>query len=194
MPIDKTSSMWYNKSRKGEGTTPKNQKGIITMEIRFTVDAEIIENTLLSTNYLTGDDERSEQDCIDNLAKAVLGGDVRTIRSAVRDFVNNENRNRKINKHEEIINYLYRLIYENTKEGDIVNVGSLAHQFEINPDRYGWMMTKMSSPYCSEIRFRSPVGATTTALNRLVENGIFVVKFVQIESFSTPSRCYVRIK
>ena len=186
--------MWYNKSRKGEGTTPKNQKGIITMEIRFTVDAEIIENTMPRTSYLTGDDERSEQDCIDNLAAAVLGGDVRAIRSAVRDFVNNDNRNRKIKKHEEIIDYLYELIYQNTKEGDIVNVGSLAYQFEINPDRYGWMMTAIPNSYCNAIRFHSPIGATTTALNRLVESGIFVVKFVQIEGKSALSRCYVRIK
>lgn len=164
------------------------------MEIRFTVNAEIIENTMPRTSYLTGDDERSELDCIDNLAKAIQGGDVRAIRSAVRDFVNNDNRNQKIKKHEEIIDYLYELIYQNTKEGDIVNVGSLAYQFEINPTRYGWMMTKVSSPFCSEIRFCSPIGATTTALNRLVENGFFVVKFVQIEGKSTPSRCYVRIK
>lgn len=162
------------------------------MEIRFTVDAEIIENTLLSTNYLTGNDERSEQDCIGNLATAIQGGDVRAIRSAVRDFVNNENRNRKINKHEEIINYLYKLIYQNTKEGDIVNVNFLAHQFECNPDRYGWMMTKISDSIHSNA-YHAPIGATTTALNRLVENGVFVVKFVQVEDYSTPSRCYVRI-
>lgn len=186
--------MWYNKSRKGEGTTPKNQKGIITMEIRFTVNAEIIENTPPSTNYLTGNDERSEQDCIDNLAMAVLSGDVRTIRSAVRDFVNNENRNRKINKHEEIINYLYELIYQNTKEGDIVNVGFLAHQFTLDPNRYGWMMTKESNPYSDKIVSRSPMGAITTALNRLVEAEIFTVKFVQIDDYTSPSRCYVRIR
>lgn len=162
------------------------------MEIRFTVDAEIIEETMPRTNYLTGDDKRSELDCIENLAEAIQDGDVRAIRSAVRDFVNNDNRNRKISKHEEIIRYLYELIYQNTKEGDIVNVGFLAHQFELNPDRYGWMMTRILNQYCG-IRFHSPIGATTTALNRLVENGIFVVKFVQIEGKSTPSRCYVRI-
>lgn len=186
--------MWYNKSRKGEGTTPKNQKGIITMEIRFTVDAEIIENTLPRTNYLTGDNERSELDCIENLAEAIQNGDVRVIRSAVRDFVNNDNRNRKISKHEEIINYLYELIYQNTKEGDIVNVNFLAHQLGCYPEKYGWMMTSRSNIYSGRLYFCSPIGATTTALNRLVESGIFVVKFVQIEGSSTPSRCYVRIK
>lgn len=163
------------------------------MEIRFTVDAEIIENTLPRTNYLTGDDERNEQDCIDSLAMAIRGGDVRAIRSAVRDYVNNDNRNQKIKKHEEIINYLYELIYQNTKKGDIVNVGFLAHQFEINPGRYSWMMTRVHNPY-SAIRFQAPIGATTTALNRLVESGIFVVKFAQIEDKSTLSRCYVRVK
>lgn len=186
--------MWYNKSRKGEGTTPKNQKGIITMEIRFTVNAEIIENTLLRTNYLTGDNERSELDCIENLAEAIQNGDVRVIRSAVRDFVNNEERNRKINKHEEIINYLYELIYQNTKEGDIVNVGFLAHQFKLDLNRYSWMMNSRPADYGNKPFYNAPIGATTTALNRLVENGIFVVKFVQIEGFSTPSRCYVRIR
>lgn len=185
--------MWYNKSRKGEGITPKNQKGIITMEIRFTVDAEIIENILPRTSYLTGDDERSEQDCIDKLAEAVLSGSRRAIHFAVRDFVNNNNRNRKIKKHEEIINYLYELIYQNTKEGDIVNVGFLANQFEHNPDRYGWMMNSRPADYGNKPFYNAPVGATTTALNRLVENGFFVVKFVQIEGKSTPSRCYVRI-
>lgn len=162
------------------------------MEIRFTVNAKIIEDTLPRTSYLTGDDERSEQDCIDNLTMAVLGGDVRAIRSAVRDYVNNENRNRKINKHEEIIDYLYELIYQNTKEGDIVNVGFLAHQFELNPVRYGWMMTKISDSIRTDVYY-APIGATTTALNRLVEAGIFVVKFVQIDGHTSPSRCYVRI-
>lgn len=185
--------MWYNKSRKGEGITPKNQKGIIAMEIRFTVDAKIIEETMPRTSYLTGDDERNEQDCIDNLATAIQSGNVRAIHFAVRNFVNNENRNRKINKHEEIINYLYELIYQNTKEGDIVNVQFLADQFARNPDRYGWMMNSRPADYGSKPFYNAPDGATTTALNRLVESGIFVVKFVQIEGKSTPSRCYVRI-
>lgn len=163
------------------------------MEIRFTVNAEIIENTLPRTNYLTGDNERSELDCIENLAEAIQNGDVRVIRSAVRDFVNNDNRNRKISKHEEIIRYLYELIYQNTKVGDIVNAHSLAYQFELNPDKYGWMMTSEPNIYTGNRYFRSPIGATTTALNRLVENGIFVVKFVQIEDYTSPSKCYVRI-
>lgn len=186
--------MWYNKSRKGEGTTPKNQKGIITMEIRFTVNAKNIEETMLTTSYLTGDDERNEQDCIDNLAAAIQSGNVRAIRSAVRDFVNNDNRNQKIKKHEEIIDYLYELIYQNTKEGDIVNVRFLANQFELNPNKYCWIMNSRPADYGNKPYFNAPIGATTTALNRLVKSGIFVVKFVQIEGKSTPSRCYVRIR
>lgn len=164
------------------------------MEIRFTVDAEIIEETMPTTSYLTGDDERSELDCIDNLAKAIQGGDVRAIRSAVRDFVNNDNRNQKIKKHEEIIDYLYELIYQNTKEGDIVNVQFLANQFEHDPIRFGWIMNSRPADYGNKPFYNAPVGATTTALNRLVESGVFVVKFVQIEDKSTPSRCYVRIR
>lgn len=186
--------MWYNKSRKGEGTTSKNQKGIITMEIRFTVDAKFIEEIMPTTNYLTGDDEKSEQDCIDNLSTAIQSGNVRAICSAVRDFVNNDNRNQKIKKHEEIIDYLYELIYQNTKVGDIVNVRFLANQFEFDLNRYSWMMNSRPADYGNKPFYNAPIGATTTALNRLVESGIFVVKFVQIEGKSTPSRCYVRIK
>lgn len=160
-----------------------------TMEITIKVS----EPTLARTNYLNKEDVRTQEECIDKLMQAAMAGDEKELIQAARDIINNDNRNRKIKKHEEIIEGITKLILSNTKVGDATQPNFIAYIIQADGNMT-YYCNREGSSHSDAYYYAAPLGACTTALNRLVEQGIFKMTYLVSEDSDRVERVYVRIK
>ena len=115
MPIDKSIQKWYNNNRNGEGITPKNQKGITTMEKMVIVANE-------NTSYkpcLDGRDVKSIEQITDEICKAAMMGDTDGLTNLARELLTLTERNEKARKNEAFIQDICRYIVENIHPNDV---------------------------------------------------------------------------
>lgn len=125
--------------------------------------------------------------------QAALARDERGLVQAARDVINNDNRNHKIKKHEEIIEGITGLILANTEVGNATKPGFIAHAIWSDKNMT-YYCNRVTNPYNGNDHYAAPVGACTTALNRLVEQGIFKMTYLVSEDSGRVERFYVRIK
>lgn len=134
-------------------------------------------------NFLTKDDAKSPNQCVRDLQNAIDSGRLNAIKTAARDFINNEKRNLKIERHERQIEGITQLILANTEINAIVSMLSIATTL--------WR----TGAYCETDKSGNitPIGATSVALCRLCEAGVFKPS-VGINENGGLVKVYIRIK
>ena len=106
MPIDKSIQMWYNNNRNGEGITPKNQKGTITMR-KMIIAGET------TNNYkpcLDGRDVRTTGQMMEAIARYAASGDVSMVTTLAKELITLNERNDKANRNESFIQLISNFI------------------------------------------------------------------------------------
>lgn len=119
--------------------------------------------TRFSTDYLTAEDKRSVTAIMTELNKAVQSCDSQRIMRLARNLINTENRNRKIERHETIINGIIELL---TAE---MNIGDYISRLEVAET-----LKKYRPEWCEKDRYGKlciPLGAVACAFNRLIDTG-----------------------
>lgn len=151
----------------------------------FTVKANQISTKAANYFYLTNEDKRSPQDCVEKLTTAIAQGEMWKIESAARDLISNSDRNRKIDKHEEIIRGIMRDIRAEVPSGMAVTVASIAETY------------RKTGIYCKERHHRygcdriAPYGAASVAIDRLVETGDLIPS-IGCSDRGSIMKCYYR--
>lgn len=116
MPIDKSIQKWYNNNRNGEGITPKNQKGIITMRKMIIAG----EKTINYKPCLDGRDVKTTGQMMEAIARYAESGDVSTVTELEKELITLNERNDKANRNESYINSISNFIVNNTDRGDVL--------------------------------------------------------------------------
>lgn len=152
------------------------------LNFNFSVSVDPL-STVNRTNFLTKDDAKSPNQCIRDLQTAIDSGSLNAIERAARDFINNEKRNVKIERHECQIEGITQLILANTEINAIVSMISIATAL------------LRTGAYCETDATGNitPIGATTVALRRLCEAGVFKPS-VGINENGNLVKIYIRVK
>lgn len=152
------------------------------LNFNFSVSVDPL-STVNRTNFLTKDDAKSPNQCIRDLQNAIDSGYLSGIETAARDFINNEKRNAKIERHERQIEGITQLILANTEINAIVSMLSIATTL------------LRTGTYCETDATGNitPIGATTVALRRLCEAGVFKPS-VGINENGNLTKVFIRIK
>ena len=144
--------------------------------------------TTSSTTYITEADMRDDQQYMDMMGAAISEGNTNELKKIARDFLSNNQRNAKIAKHEEAIASIMDIIMKNIKVGQ----GTTLHWCADTIVRACPWVSEGHTRYSTNIP-KSPIGATTTALLRLVEQGYFRTEY-GLNPSGNPARIYIRIK
>lgn len=131
----------------------------------FTVKIEQISTKAANYFYLTKEDKMSSQECVEKLTDAITRGEMWRIESAARDLITNSERNRRIDKHEEIIEGIMGDICAEVPSGMAITVASVAETYR----KTGLYCKRECHNYGDT--FIAPYGATSVAIDRLVETG-----------------------
>lgn len=151
----------------------------------FTVKVDQISTKAANYFYLTEEDKMSQQDCVEKLATAISNGEMWRIESAARDLISNGERNRRIDKHEEIIKGIMRDICVEVPSGMAITVASVAETY------------RKTGVYCKREchgygdTFIAPYGAASVAIDRLVETGDLIPSIGRSDRGSI-IKCYYR--
>lgn len=151
----------------------------------FTVKVNQISTKAANYFYLTCEDKMSQQECVEKLANAINQGEMWKIESAARDLISNSDRNKKIDKHEEIIGGIMRDICAQVPSGMAITVASVAETY------------RKTGVYCKREchrygdTFIAPYGATSVAIDRLVETGDLIPSIGRSDRGSI-IKCYYR--
>ena len=133
----------------------------------FYTYANIENETRFATDYLTAENKRSITDAVRELNKAVDSGDFQNVLRLARNLVNTENRNRKIDRHETIINAIIEQLTSEMNVGDCITWLETAETIrECRPE------------WCEKDENGSPalpLGAVACAFNRLIDTEKYVL-------------------
>lgn len=151
----------------------------------FTVKVNQISTKAANYFYLTKEDRMSSRRCVEKLAAAISNGEMQEIESAARDLLSNSARNRKIDKHEEIIRGIMQDICAEVPSGMAITVASVAETY------------RKTGRYCKcechkyGDTFIAPYGATSVAIDRLVEDGDLIPS-IGVNEKGNVIKCYYR--
>lgn len=141
-----------------------------------------------STTYITERDIRDNQQYMDMMSAAISEGNVNELKKIARDFLSNNQRNAKIAKHENAIAEIMNIIMKNIKVGQ----GTTIHWCAGTIVKACPWVSEGHTRYSTNI-LKTPIGATTIAFQRLVEQGYFKTDY-GYNSSGNPTRFYIRIR
>ena len=144
--------------------------------------------TTSSTTYITEADMRNEQQYMDMMGAAISEGNVNELKKIARDFLSNNQRNAKIAKHENAIAEIMNIIMKNIGVGQ----GTTLYWCANTIVRACPWVSEGHTKYSTTI-LKAPIGATTIALRRLIEQGYFRTEY-GLNSSGNPAKFYIRIK
>lgn len=156
----------------------------LNMSVTYVPD----DNSQPCYGYLTIENKRTNEDLVKDMYDALESNNEYKILNAANAIINNDKRNRKIMKHEEIIAAVTQLILNSVPLGECIRPITVANIIEKHfPELCNHHITKT---YDGSIRkyTDAPMGAVSTAIKRLVKSGTFEIRYAEYGN-----KVYVRI-
>ena len=149
-----------------------------------------VDNSRPCYGYLTIENKRTNEDLVRNMYNALESNNEYEILNAANAIINNNKRNQKIMKHEEIIATVTQLILNSVPLGHCIRPVEVANVIEKHfPELCNHHITKTYDGSTREYT-DAPMGAVSTAIKRLVKSGAFEIRYAD---YGTISQVYVRI-